>query len=598
MLPGAPAAKAAATTAQSSSDRSKSSNIQDQEPSDVSSPKSRNDNGTLQSSSKTGAEASKNTPSNVSTPISLTQTSAATEKPNAKEKFEMRVRPQGLNFEATNEGLKHEGGPIAGEDSPVEVAVDANVAQNTPSQPTTPATAPSAASSMRRSQPKTIRTTKISKNETPSPSIAPSQGSRQASRRPSVTSLNRPETPASERISDTVSYASAPMSRAGSPPPSKIGSTPTRRVTKSQHKKERQERAKKAEGEAVKREEPAPKFEETVVQAPIVGRKKKTKKLKEKTGTTADSTPAVTRPASPELQEPTVKKEMPPPASTEPVKISKENKKQIKLPPIAQIELEPSQSTIVPGTVEPGRGTAAQITAAEIFAHLQATGELPQSGIEALFKPVTGASHRFDHNLDPELILSAHHTALGLHQVAQLDNNEPVVVDLDKNNALVVLPNRRCLKGLTPTQAYRYRDLHLQGHRANPPPSNTDALDAADRLMPTYQSWCERPAPAAISVQSLSELAPTAPLTNRFANHSPHQTLPPAPLNTEMSASRSLLNRGAGHDLLLSRAEKRVLELDEAEAALAVERKNTDGLEKKLNALIRKNKRLMLGSGN
>ena len=348
----------------------------------------------------------------------------------------------------------------------------------------------------------------------------------------------------------------------------------------------------------MKREESAPKVEENVVQAPIVGRKKKTKKVKEKTGTTADSTPAVTRPASPALPEQTVKDEMPPPESAESVKVSKENKKQIKLQPIAQMELEPSQSIIVPAATEPGRGTAAQITAAEIFANLQASGELPQSGIETLFKPITGASHRLDHNLDPELILSAHHNGLNLHQVAQLDNNEPVVVDLDKNNALVVLPNRRCLKGLTPTQAYRYRDLHSQGHRANLLPSNTDALDAADRLMPMYQSWGERVAPAAISVQGLSELAPTAQLTNRFANHSPHQTLPPAPLNTEMSASRSLLNRGAGHDLLLSRAEKRVLELDEAEAALAVERKNTEGLEKKLNALIRKNKRLVLGSGN
>lgn len=522
---------------------------------------------------------------------------------SAVEKLDKRERPEKLNLEDAKEGSKREG--ETAEESAAEsaeIAVDVKAAQATLSQPTTPATVPSlssAPSSMRK--PKTIRLTGTSKMEIQSPSTAPSQVSEQVSRRPSITSLNRPETPASERISDTVSYTSASISRANSPPPSKMSSGPSRRVTKSQQKKERQERAKKAEGAAVKEEQPAPRVEEIIVQAPIVGRKKKTKKLKERTGATADSTPAVTRPASPEVPEPAAEEEVPPLAPAEPLKSTKEHKQQSKLPPVTSTGLQAMRSTPATSAAnEATRGIPAQPTAAEIFAHLQASGELPQNTIETLFKPITGASHRLDHNLDPELILSGHHSALNSDQLAQLDNNEPVVIVLDKNNALIIFPNRRCLKGLNPTQANRYKDLHQRGHRATLPPLRTDGLDVVDRLMPTYQSWGERPASAAPSAPGQPEPTPTTQLTNRFADHNAPQALQPASLSagSDTPTPRSLLNREAGDDLLLYRAEKRVMGLEEAEAALAVERKTTEGLEKKLNALIRKNRRLVLGSGN
>ena len=559
---------------------------------------SSSDVGASQSLSKAEGRKPEDKCNDVPTPVDATQISSAMKK------LEKHGRPEDLDLEdareISNQGRKN----TTTADLSYKVAVDANVAPVTPSQPETPATLPSqpsAPTSTHKTQPKTIRLSGTSKTELPSPGIGPSQGSGQAPRRPSITSLNRPETPASERISDTLSYTSASMSRANSPPPSKIGSAPTRRVTKSQQKKERQDRARKAEEGAVKKEEPAPREEETVVQAPIVGRKKKTKKPKEKTGATADSTPAVTRPTSPELPELSVKEEMPPPPLAEPLKSTKENKKQIKLPPIAPVEPEPSQSIpATPAAAEPSQGTPAQSTAAEIFAHLHASGELPQNAIETLFKPITGASHRLDHNLDSELILSGHPSALNPNQIAQLDNNEPVVILLDNNNALIVFPNRRCLKGLTPKQAKRYKELHLRGHRATISPPNTDGQDAVDRLMLTYQSWGGRPAPAAASVPSQSEPMPTAQLTNRFADHNEPQALSPVPLsaNSDISAPRSLLGRGTGHDLLLYQAEKRIMELEEAEAALVVERKNTEALEKRLNALIRKNRRLVLGSGN
>lgn len=97
------------------------------------------------------------------------------------------------------------------------------------------------------------------------------------SRQASIASINQPGTPASELISDTASFTSTSISRASSPPliGGKVGSAPIRKKTKSQAKKDRQERARQAEEErAIEEQTPEPE----VVQAPIVGRKKKAKK--------------------------------------------------------------------------------------------------------------------------------------------------------------------------------------------------------------------------------------------------------------------------------------------------------------------------------
>ena len=515
---------------------------------------------------------------------------------------EKRGRPEKLDLGAVKESSKHMLETAAIQDASITATVDLKPHNLSRSQPATPATIhaqPSAPNSARKTQHKTIRLTETPKHEISSPGTVHSQGSGQASRRPSITSLNRPETPTSEKISDNVSYTSPSISRANSPPPNKVGSVSTRRVTKSQQKKERQERAKKAEEEANQKEEVPTKVEEPVVQAPIIGRKKKTKKTKEKTGTTADSTPSVTRPPSPEPRE-AATKEMPPPQFVGSLKSSKESNKQTKLPPMAPLDQDSMSSVPRVATIpEPDPGAPALSTVADVFASLQNSGELSPNVVETLFKPVTGASHRFDHNLDPELILRNHNDVLKLEQISQLDNDQPVVTVLNPNNASLVLPNRRCLKGLTPAQANRYRDLYLRGARAIISPTTKDSQESVDRLMPMYQTSSERIAPAAPgSVPSGSTSTPQ--LNNRFADQSTLQALPPAPLSVRLDASapRSLLGRSVGHSASQYQADKRGMELEEAELALATERKNTEALEKRLNALIRKNRRLVLGSGN
>ena len=353
--------------------------------------------------------------------------------------MEKRGRPNKLNIVAVEETSRKEMEIAAEAMEDAKAKADAMFPPLAPSQPATPATVPSQPSappSAPQNKSKTIHLSSTPFNEIPSPGNAPSTGSRQASRRPSITSLARPDTPASERISDNVSYTSASMSRASSPPPNRVGSAPVRRVTKNQQKKERQTRAKHAEEEAVKKEEPAAKEEESVIQAPIVGRKKKTKKAKETTRGTADSTPAVTRPASPELSDPIAKEKMPPPPPKEPVKASKatkETKKQIKLPHIEPVEPEPTSlvpATTAPATTAPATDSNQAIpalTAAKILAHLQASGDILPAQIETLFKPIANIA-RFDHNFDPELIVngSLNPTPLTPAQSAALDLGEPV----------------------------------------------------------------------------------------------------------------------------------------------------------------------------
>ncbi|KAG5294300.1 CCR4-NOT core complex subunit Not4 [Histoplasma ohiense] len=128
-------------------------------------------------------------------------------------------------------------------------------------------------------QTRVLRVVDTSKSETPTSSVAPNNStppSKYLSRQPSLSTNSRPDTP-NNVDSEYDFHTSASVSRASSPPPSRVGSAPVRSITKSQLKKERKLKAKQAE---VKKEEnhPTPVVAEEPVQAPIIGRKRKTKK--------------------------------------------------------------------------------------------------------------------------------------------------------------------------------------------------------------------------------------------------------------------------------------------------------------------------------
>lgn len=139
---------------------------------------------------------------------------------------------------------------------------------------------PAASSPAPRAAPKTLRVLPTPKAEVPPLTFPMPTG---ASMVPSVISRSvsvsqRPETPASEMVSETGSVVSASVSasRAGSPPPSRIGSAAVRATTKSQQRKQRKEALK--QDTKVMAEVPVkPESEE---HAPVIGRKKKQKKEK------------------------------------------------------------------------------------------------------------------------------------------------------------------------------------------------------------------------------------------------------------------------------------------------------------------------------
>lgn len=440
-----------------------------------------------------------------------------------------------------------------------------------PSHPPTPATAVSQVSASSATRPNQFRATRIPplpKAETrpASPTIAPTITSKQASRRPSFTSIDRPGTPASEMLWDDMSFASTTLSRANSPPPGKVGSAPVRQFTKSQQKKERQARAKQAE-EASKVEELPVKTDEPM-QAPIVGRKKKAKK--EKTQGTADSTPTVTRPTSPVPKEEEVVEE-----KVGPVTPNRDGKKTASKIAADIKEPDMPSSPATPASNDPQK---ASLTAASIFASLLKSGEL-SSTVSELFKSVPGLNYRFE-GLELDLA-AADDSMVSDSQIHSLDQGEAITIKQSPTNHVVVLPDRSALRGLTAPQAARYLELRKQALANGDAPSN-EALAGLVPVLPQVSLPVAR-----ITSRTSSE-------DQKLPNHFAAPTPGPTSLTARMQKYGSMEGPMDGNFL------KRVsgMGVETAEQALSQSRKETEVVEKKLNALLKKNRRLLFGNAH
>lgn len=209
------------------------------------------------------------------------------------------------------------------------------------SRPNTPLTAASRVSDSSR-QPRILRVVETHKPGAPLPAsnAAPMTSTatvdKSRSRRQSLSSNSRPDTPG-DFGSEADLFPSSSASRTNSPPAStRIGSAPVRSITKSQAKKERRQKAREAEA---KKAESAPVVEE--VQAPIIGRKRKTKKAPAASTEPADTiTPSVTETASP-VKAPAESPKKPDP-KPEPAKKEKEQPVPEAKP--ARVEEQPEKS--------------------------------------------------------------------------------------------------------------------------------------------------------------------------------------------------------------------------------------------------------------
>ena len=549
------------------------------------------------------------------------------------------------------------------------------------SQPATPSTilSQSSAPSTARQSQKAIGMG--SKVDPGSPGV-PLPSTRALSRQPSLTSLNQPGTPVSEKISDNASYTSNPVSRASSPPfGGKVGSAASRHVSKSQQKKERQARAKQLE-EASKKEESPSKVEDEVVQAPIIGRKKKSKKVKEMSEVTADSSPSVTRPASSEDRKEFEDRTPQPVQHQDSNKADQDIKTMPKAPSVpVEPELEATVLAQANTNAEDEPMKTFSMTPSAILASLLASGEISQSSVDMFLRPGLGMNARFDHSLDSQPLPSQQD--LTTAQLATLDSGRPVGITLDKNNAIVVLPNRRCLRGLTPAQVDRYVELYDSiSHCENPAILHHMNVNAGedsqisqmiDSLMPPYLAYRLDAAngsatSAANAQQQSTDQQPLIP--NRFAEQVSQHDPPPLPLSpfprsvtassqtgvgnpsgtttaqthvprssfSSLSVLPSNLNtfnrqsnrsppgdvgnnksHGATHRQSATQQQQKQEQMgssaagfgntsipgggngerpitrsvEEAEYRLAAEKKTTEALEKRLNALIRRNKKLL-----
>ena len=430
------------------------------------------------------------------------------------------------------------------------------------SVPPTPATAVSqmsATSVVRQPQPRTIRVAPAPKAEASSPIVASS--SKQASRRASLSSLHQPATPTSERNSDDVSFTTTSMSRANSPPPSKVGTAPMRQVTKSQQKKERQARAKQAEGSS-KVEEPPTKVEE--VQAPIIGRKKKTKK--QRTQGTADSTPTATRPSSPVLREETAD-ERPASGPATPAKDTKRGSSK------ATVEMKEPETPSSPATPAAAEQPKDKLTAASIVASLLNRGEISPSAADLFKIPAPGLNHRFE-SIEPDF---PEMEIPSDDQLRALDQGEAIDIKKGPNHHVVVLPDRQQVPGLTAGQASRYLELRKQALANGDVPSH----QALEGLIP---------APPPINVSALTSISQRNSKTRRLANRFETQTAQSEPASMRAGAtgiaSEGVLNKKPSFSVV------------EAEQNLLMHRKEAEALEKKLGTLLKKNRRLVFGNAH
>ncbi|EUC41790.1 hypothetical protein COCMIDRAFT_8544 [Bipolaris oryzae ATCC 44560] len=252
------------------------------------------------------------------------------------------------------------------------------------SVPPSPAAVGTGSPIKRAGPPRTLRVVATPKTEVPPPLSATTAPplphiptvDKLRSRQASIASVNQPGTPASELISDTASITSTSFSRASSPPPvvGKVGTAPVRKKTKSQAKKDRQERKKQIEEEQLEDN----KSDVEVVQAPIIGRKKKAKK------TSTNSKPVAVAAAAAAAAKSQ-------PASPKPATVEDEHAEV----PTATAHKAPSAKVSAAATPEPEpereeSKEKREHTAQSIMTDLQRTGELIASNLE-FFKPLSSS---------------------------------------------------------------------------------------------------------------------------------------------------------------------------------------------------------------
>lgn len=214
-------------------------------------------------------------------------------------------------------------------------------------------------------------------------------------------------------------------------------------------------------------------------------------------------------------------------------------------------------------------------TAAAIIADLQKSGEILLSALD-VFKNVSGLNQRFD--IQPNELTDQHtFPSLTDPQRLQLDQGEAVrIEDTVSGRPIIVLPDKQVVRGLTPDQATRYLELRAKT-LSNTGPSSFMPSRVMQHIAPL-------PVDALALVQGSLEDA-SSELVNRFAG----------PLN---SPAMSYWASQPGVADAIREGRVATMSVEDAEQAWLTSRRETEALEKRLNALIKKNRKLVFGNGH
>lgn len=499
---------------------------------------------------------------------------------NSQKLTEKRPHPGKLDIAAAKDASKIEMESIASS-SAQSKSVDPAATFSAISQPLTPAA--SLSSAPRHIQSRAIRVISTPKTENPprlitgSPSIvsvaASTVASKQISRRASLSSIHPPCTPVSEKISDNASFTSTSMSRANSPPPSKVGSATVRQYTKSQQRKERQVRARQAEEVLIKKEDSSTKaIAEEPVQAPIIGRKKKTKKP---TRGTTDSTPVATRPSSPTPNNEKFQDR------TRPATPIKESYKEISFQKDAK-ESETPASPVASSSSDNHQKNL--LSAASILSSLQKSGDVSSTLLD-LFKGVPGINFRFE--ISQQDLAEQNIPVLSDAQRRQMESGGAVVLDMINNKRVILLPDHSTLPGLTEEEAQRYLELRQRIL------SSTELTKFSSTRCDIARYLHDGPQPVNTAppkpIRGCSAPEDLSVLINRFVASASAPALAAATFPPYFN-SAPLTDEG------MQRAKD--VQFETAEQDMLATRKETENCEKKFNGLLKRNRRLLVGNSN
>ena len=474
--------------------------------------------------------------------------------------------------------------------------------------------------------PRTLRVLSTPKAETPpsASALPPSFPTGKAiSRQPSIVSMNRSGTPASEIVSELNSTTSASLSRANSPPPtgstSKVGSAPIRAKTKSQLKKERQERAKTQE-QANKTVEAAQiSTVEDQAAAPLTGRKKKTKKEKQPKTATGKPTSVANQPPSLLHEE----------------KSEAEKSYEVQsaaVDPIVKTEV-PSEAVDELATTTPQPSQASpkrEITPAGVFTDLQASGLTIRNLLEH-FKPISSTIRHDITAADiaardrPISLTKKDHAALAARNPLHLGGEDGRLW-----SRTFVAPSQKLLRALSREEEDRYVELEKRIIGDGAPtkfisqrkgsggteiqlPSVMDFLVASAVDVPPTPSIEGRDGNADDAMMYLNQMMPPMPPTAGSADSNNLEYLPSGASNTnilgsspprfDLTSARDLsgisgkLSTAANAGVVRS-VQSPSVGVKEAESAWVDSRKKADRLERELNALIKRNRKLLTGTAH